>query len=271
MEKQKLQNDVEASALAVAQASALGGVNCSSSALSLVSADVSCSTTNTANGSVATVEASDDVSLYFAQLFGRQSAGIAASASVRLGPTARASGLRPTAVCVANDSLADWLASGMTSTATYTIGIDATSEECGTDVSGNWGVLDFDGGSNSMSDAQNWIVNGYPGTVAVGDSLEGDPGIPSPALDLDEVVGESVLLPVFANPRLEGANATYDVVGFVKVRIVEANLTGSASNRNVKVVFEQGTVRGTPGDGTAENFGVSSWAVCSFDGRGVCS
>jgi Flp pilus assembly protein TadG len=271
MEKQNLQNEVEASALAAAQSTALGGVSCAPSALALVSSEVTCSTATSTNGSISTVAASDDVNLYFAQLLGRDSAGIAASASVRIGPATSTTGLRPTAMCVANDSLVDWLASGMTSTATYTIGVDASTDECGTDVAGNWGVLDFDGGANSMSDAQDWIVNGYPGSVSVGEVLDGDPGIPSPALNLDEVTGQSVVLPVFANPRLEGANATYDVVGFVKVRIVEVNLTGSASNRNVKVVFEQGSVRGTPGDVTAENFGVSSWAVCSFDGRGVCS
>ena len=271
MEKQKLQNDVEASALAVAQSSALGGTTCAPSALSLVPSGATCSTTTTANGSVATVVASDDVNLHFAQLFGRDSAGIAASASVRIGPTSKITGLRPTAMCVANDALRAWLDSGKSSTTTYTIGIDAESDECGTEVPGNWGILDFDGGANSMSDAQSWIVNGYPGSVSVAESYDGDPGIPSPALNLDEVVGQSVVLPVFANPRLEGANATYDVVGFVKVRIVEVNLTGAASNRNVKVVFEQGTVKGAPGDVAAEDFGVSSWAVCSFDGRGVCS
>ena len=65
-----------------------------------------------------------------------------------------------------------------------------------------------------MSDAQSWIVNGYPGSVSVAESYDGDPGIPSPALNLDEVVGQSVVLPVFANPRLEGANATYRRGGF---------------------------------------------------------
>ena len=271
MEKQELQNDVEASALAVAQASALGGSSCSASALALVDGSPTCSVQATPNGSVATVAASESVSLAFAQLFGRDTAGIDASASVRIGPAGSAPGLRPVAMCIASEGLVDWLDSGKTSTTIYTIGIDASSAECGSDVAGNWGVLDFDGGANSMSDAQRWIVNGYDGSVTAGETVDGDPGIPSPALNLDELVGQSVDLPVFENPRLEGSNATYDIAGFVRVRIVEVNLTGSASNRNVKVIFEQGTVTGGPGEVTAPDFGLTAWSVCSFDGKGVCS
>jgi Flp pilus assembly protein TadG len=271
MEKQKLQNEVEASALAVAQSQALGGASCSAAALALVDGTPTCSTSTTANGAVATVAASELVALTFAQLFGRDSAGIDASASVRIGPAAGVSGLRPVAMCIGNSALADWLASGRTSTTTYTIGVESTSSECGSDVSGNWGVIDFDGGANSMSDAQDWIANGYGGTVSVGETLDGDPGIPSPALNLDDLVGEIVTLPVFENPRLVGSNATYDIAGFVRVRIVEVNLTGSASNRNVKVMFEPGAVNGSVGGIDAPDFGVTAWSVCSFDGKGVCS
>lgn len=271
MEKQKLQNEVEASALAVAQAHALGGTSCAASALSLVDGSPTCSVSTTANGAVATVAAAESVALAFAQLFGRDSAGIDASASVRIGPAGSVTGLRPVAMCIDSEGLVDWLASGKTSTAVYTVGIDATSAECGSDVAGNWGVLDFDGGANSMSDAQSWIVNGYGESVSVGESLDGDPGIPSPALNLDELVGQSVDLPVFEKPRLEGSNAMYDVAGFVRVRIVEVNLTGSASNRNVKVVFEHGSVSGSVGGADAPDFGLTAWSVCSFDGKGVCS
>lgn len=271
MEKQKLQNEVEASALAVGQSHALDGSICPESALVLVGSSPTCSTTPTTNGSVATVAASDSVALTFAQLFGRDSASIDASASVRIGPAGSVTGLRPVAMCVANDALVDWLDSDRTSTTTYTIEIEGSTAACGSDVSGNWGVIDFDGGANSMSDAQDWISNGYDGSVSVGQTLDGDPGIPSPALHLDDLVGQSVLLPVFADPRLDGANALFDIVGFVRVRIVEVNLSGSASGRNVKVIFEEGTVNGGSADTTAPDFGLRSWSVCSFDGKGVCS
>ncbi len=271
MEKQRLQNEVEASALAVAQARVVGATSCASTALELVDAEASCSVTSTANGAVATVAASDAVELRFAQLFGRDSAGIEASASVRIGPATAVSGLRPVAICAANPGVTAWLDSDMTSSTTYRIGVDSQDPGCGSDVSGNWAVLDFDGGANSMSDAQSWISTGYPSSVSTGETIDGDPGIPSPALDLDELVGQSIVLPVFENPRLDGSNALYDVVGFVQVRIVAVRLSGSASGRYVDVVFETGSVRGTAGGVDAPNFGVSTWSVCSFDGKGACS
>lgn len=271
MEKQKLQNEVEASALAVAQTIALGGSPCAPSALALVDAEATCTMAVRTNRSVATVSAVHDVDLHFAQMFGRNTAGVDASASVRIGPASSVTGIRPVAMCIESRGLVDWLASGKTSTTAYTIGIDATSAACGSDVAGNWGVLDLDGGANSMSDAQTWITEGYDGSVVTGTSVDGDPGIPSPALNLDELVGQSVVLPVFENPRLEGANAFYDIAGFVKVRLVEVNLSGSASRRNVKVIFEQGAVNGMVGDVDAPDFGLSSWSVCSFDGKGDCS
>lgn len=273
VEKQKLKDDVEASARAVAQEWVTSSVSCSSTAVAIAGGGATCSTSVTASGAVATVAADGSVPLVFAQLFGRSSASIDAEVSVRIGSPSNASGLRPLALCAGNEALEHWIESGMTSTSSFTIGIDVDEDDddCGSEVSGNWGVLDLDGGSNSMSDAQDWIVNGYDGTVSVGDTVEGDPGIPSPALDLDSIIGQSVVLPVFENPRLDGANALYDVVGFVKVRVVSATLTGAASSRNVEVVFETGVVNGEPGGAGVAGFGLTAWSVCSLDGTGVCS
>lgn len=275
VEKQALQSEVEASALSAAQIWAQSGASCDENSLNLVksvsASDVACSVTSLSNGAIASVSASGNVDLQFAQLFGRSSAGIAASTSVRIGPVARVSGLRPVAMCAENPGLAQWLSTGKSSTATYTINVSSSNAQCGTSVPGNWAILDFDGGSNSMSDAQKWITNGYSGEISAGQTIDGDPGIPTPALRLDDQVGNTISLPVFTNPRLEGSNAMYDVVGFVRVRVVEVNLSGSASQRNVKVVFERGVVRGVPGGSGAPDFGVSAWAVCSFDGKGICS
>lgn len=271
MERQKLQNEVEASALAVAQAQALGGPSCSPAALALVSGDATCSRIATSNGSVTTVSSSDDVSLFFSQLFGRDSAGVDASASVRIGPAGSVTGLRPLAMCIGNAALVEWLASGKTSTQVYTIGVAATTPECGGEVPGNWGVLDFDGGSNSNSDTKKWIADGYPGSVSADETFGGNPGVPSTAMRLGDLVGQSVVLPVFGNARKQGSNAQYDVAGFVKVRLVDVTLSGSENKRNIKVVFENTSVRGSVGGIDAPNFGVSAWSICSFDGKGVCS
>lgn len=275
VDKQALQSEVEASALSVAQSWATGSASCDQNSLGLIESvaagDVVCSVTPLSNGAVASVSATGDVDLQFAQLFGRSTSGISASTSVRIGPAARVSGLRPVAMCAANPALSQWLSSGRSSTATFTINVSSSNAQCGTTVSGNWAILDFDGGSNSMSDAQNWIANGFSGEISSGQTVDGDPGIPTPALRLDGQVGQTITLPVFINPRLEGSNAMYDIVGFVSVRVIQVNLSGSASQRNVKVVFERGAVTGAPGGPSAPDFGLSAWAVCSFDGKGVCS
>lgn len=275
MEKLNLQNKVEAAALAAAQSWATSGSRCPSSALGYASDThgtvVTCSVMDFPTGDIASVDATGAVDLYFARLIGRSQSIIEASASVRVGPAVSVSGLRPIAMCASNPALTAWLDSGMSSTNTYTVPIQSTDVACGSDVSGNWAVIDFDGGSNSMSDAQSWIANGYSGDVSVGQAMSGDPGIPSPALNLDSLVGQSIVLPVFENPRLDGARALFDVVGFVRVRVIGVQLSGSASNRHVEVAFERGTAPGRPGAPESPNFGVSSWAVCSFDGKGTCS
>ena len=275
VEKQSLQSEVEASALSAAQSWAQSGSACDQSSLGLIEtvaqSDVSCSVSSLSNGAVAEVSAAGKVNLQFAQLFGRNTAGIAARTAVRVGPAASVSGLRPVAMCAANPGLTQWLNSGKSSTATYTINVSSSNSQCGSTVAGNWAIIDFDGGSNSMSDAQRWIASGYPGEVSSGQTYDGDPGIPTPALNLDDQVGRTITLPVFTNPRLEGSNALYDVVGFVNVRVIAVNLSGSASQRNVQVVFEKGTVAGSPGGPGAPDFGLAAWKICSFDGKGVCS
>ena len=275
MEKQVLQDRVEASALATAQSWSRDRVECPRNATDMASTDpnasVLCSVDSVASGDVATVSVRGSVALQFARVLGRASAQISSSASVRIGSAAEMTGLRPIAMCATNPALTSWLGSGKLSTSTYTIPIESSTPSCGSDVSGNWGVIDFDGGSNSISDAQGWIENGYDGAVSVGSSMAGDPGIPSPALTLDTLVGRSVTLPVFENPRLVGSRAMYDVVGFVRVRLVSVRLSGSTTNRHVQVVFERGLASGGPTSPGSPNFGVSAWAVCSLDGKGTCS
>jgi hypothetical protein len=217
------------------------------------------------------VSATASVDLLFASLLGRGSATVEASTSARVAPSSAVSGLRPIALCSANPDLVAWIDGGMVSDSVVEIVFDASNAGCGGDVPGNWAVLDFDGGANSMADAQSWIDGGFPGTVSVGAAVAGDPGIPSPALQVDAIVGREVLMPVFANPRNGGDGALYDVVGFVSVTVESASLNGPASSRHLAVRFRRAVVRGVPGGVTSPGFGTVSVAVCSFDGQGDCS
>lgn len=271
VEKHELQDSVESSALAVARDYALTGSVCSASALASIGGDASCSLEARANGAVVTVDSRRDVPLRFAGLFGRDTAEIDSIAAVRVGPAVSVTGLRPLALCQDNSALRSWMASDKTTSVTHTIEVEATESGCGGSVPGNWAMLDFNGGSNSTNETRDWVANGYADSVSTGTSLTGVPGIPSSSLRLDQLVGRSIVVPVFENPRLEGSNAVYDVVGFVGMRVVEVNLTGGAGGRSVVVVFERGVTSGSSGAGGDPDFGLWAWSVCSFERKGVCS
>jgi len=277
VERRALQTGVESTALAAGQEWSRTGTGCGASALALVDAngptptDLDCSVAATAGGAVVNVAATADVVLGFSSLLGRDSATVSASTAARVGAAGAVSGLRPIALCSDNPSLTSWIDGGMSAVTEWTIPFTANSAGCGGAVPGNWAVLDLDGGSNSTSEMQGWIENGYQGTVRTGDVVYGDPGIPSPALNLDSIIGRTMLMPVFANPRQQGAGALYDIVGFVSVRLVSTQLNGSASSRNVVVQFLRTVVAAPPADPADRNFGLVTVSVCSFDGEGACS
>ena len=94
--KQELQNGVEAAAIAVADRYVHGLGTCQPSSLALVVLDgdqvatVDCSATGSSTNGVVTVTGRAEVPLNFAQLIGRDSAGIETSASVRIGAVSSA-------------------------------------------------------------------------------------------------------------------------------------------------------------------------------------
>ena len=274
-QKTSIQNEVEASALAVAQKWTTDRTMCNTSELSLTpntsSETVSCAVIPRTNGVIATVSASSSVDLYFAQLFGRDTSSIASTASVRVGPTSRGVNVLPIAISKDNSSLLSWIKTGMTSTQVYKISIQSDDDDCSESAPGNWALLDLNGGSNSTSETQAWIANGYPGVISSGESVNGKPGIPSPGLKFDSLIGKSALLPVFKSLKLSGSNARYEIAGFVKVKITAIRLHGDSEYRHMKVVFQKDSIPGDPGSTSTQNFGLTSWSVCSFDGNGDCS
>jgi len=272
VERQQIRTAAEAAALGGAIAWMRTGSACGTAVTDLVAANASstatstCTTVGSRYSGVVTVTADDDVSAMFGSVIGRSSSHVSSTASVRVGAAGSATGLRPTALCEDNPALAAWRASGFSTTEVFTIGID---DACG-DLPGNWGVLDFDGGANATSDLQEWIDTGWSGTVSIGQEFSGDPGIPSPALHMDSVVGETITVPVYDDERDEGANSIYRVSGFATMTVISVTLNGSASARNITVRFATSTANGAPSP-TVINNGVMAYAPCSLDGRGTCS
>ena len=278
--RHRLQNGVEAAATAAAQTWMSGGGSCKSTALALVTADgatassISCSVTGANTKGTVTVSAMSRVPLAFASLIGRDHANVTASTTVRVGPVSSALHVSPLALCAGNKAISDWINSGMTTHVTTTITFETPTPVCGGTIPGNWGILDFNGGSNSNTELANWVVNGYEGSLKVGDVIDGNPGAPSTSSNIAAVVGESFIIALYSAPYGSGSSAKYPIVGFAQVHLVSANVTATASKRSLTVRFERGITSGSVSDLLGDNgngYGVSAWSVCAYDSQGECS
>ena len=274
--RQRLQTGVEAAAVASAAEWAAGGSDCSNSALAFVASDgaepraVDCSATGTSAAGVVRVGAIEDVELVFRGLLGRESAAVEAETAVRIGAARSVAGLWPFGLCVHHPAIARWIDGGMLSGVSERITFEAPNQKCGGDVSGNWALLDYDGGSNSTGEIQDWIRSGYDGYVEVGDLVFGSPGARSTSINLGVIVGKSILMPLYSEPRMQGANAVYKVVGFARAVVEAVRSSGSAAQRSLTIRFERGTTSGSNAIGGGGNYGLITWNVCSFDSYGEC-
>ncbi len=167
----------------------------------------------TSVGFTVAVTGTQDSPAFFGQIYGASKIPITQSAKAVVGPAKEVTGLRPFAVCQMDASLMS--ATGLN----YTISFDNADAGCGY-APGNWGILDFDGGSNPTGDTADWILNGYSGSVSTASPsyIDGDPGAPGPgALDseMDAILGIDITLPVFDDVTGSGNNTKFRITGFV--------------------------------------------------------
>jgi hypothetical protein len=166
---------------------------------------------------VVTVAGEQQSPSFFGGIFGHSSVPVAKAAKVIVGPLGTVVNLRPFAIC---DQAADFLA--LTPGSVFTYAFDNASQGCGF-APGNWGLLDFDGGSNPTGDIANWIHDGYNGPISNAPPiyLPGDPGAPPPGGLEDEMdymmTLSDVVLPVFDNVSGSGQNSQFRISGFISV------------------------------------------------------
>lgn len=108
---------------------------------------------------------------------------------------------------------------------------------------GNFGTVDIGAGNNSTSDLSRQIVSGvnesdlsyYGGELRVPVFLNGDTGISAGIKDeLASIIGQARTIPLFDSlSGGSGNNATYRVNRFAGIRIMDVRLTGSASSKCV--------------------------------------
>ena len=270
----------DAAALASAADYSTGGNGCSSSAgtfVTLNKADASvdsCIVSGAGNDSGnTTVHAGTTAQFTFAGVFGLVNKQVHSTTTAKWGIPSGASGLRPFGLCLyANAQLQSWLnlptgPTGDSGTIRITYG-KSQPNACGTKVPGNWGVLDFDGGSNSNADTKDWTLNGYPDIVSVGDNIPGDPGAFSNSLNSGlsflKSSGSAFDLPVFDTAAGNGSNSTFHIVAFVQVQLVDYRTTGPQANRYMDLVFSRGVLSGSC-CGSGIDTGTRAVRICDID------
>jgi hypothetical protein len=181
-------------------------------------------------------------------------------------------GLRPMGLCLqANPELTAWLNLPQGPTGdSGDITISYTKDHpdaCGSNVPGNWGMLDFNGGSQSNSETKEWVLNGYNDLVRLdGPPIPGDTGSFNPSIDdeLATLVNDEFTLPIFISVSGTGSNAQFTLGALVRVKLKDYRTNGAESARFIQVQFKRGYVQGTC-CGNGVDAGARSWKVCSVD------
>ncbi|MGI9607925.1 MAG: pilus assembly protein TadG-related protein [Acidimicrobiales bacterium] len=224
-----------------------------------------------------TVEAESTIGFFFAQIVGVANTTVDSSTTVNYDHAETVSGgLRPFGLCV------DFLAeiepptgptpdNGIIYRIYYGRTAQATNCNGGDPISGNWGILDFDGGSNSNQDIKDWTQDGYTGPpdVAIGDWIEGTPGSFSNSLnsELTHLINnvDHFTLPIFSEYNdLGGGNAEFLIHNFAEVTLHGFQTTGAQDDRYIDLEFVNGVTQG--GGGGPGGLGAYVIGICAVDG-----
>ncbi len=272
----------DAAALAAAQAYVQDSTGCDAVAADYINKNFGAATMTactyvapsaTAPGRV-TVEAETLVDFNFAPALGIDDTTVTSSTTVRFDRASSVSGgLRPFGLCNAVlDTFTPTIVpdNGVIYRVYY--GKDQHPDSCGgNNVGGNWGILDFDGGSNPQGDIRDWTEFGYPGTVNIGDIIDGNPGAYSNSLNgaLTELLNvDYFTLPIFDTANGNGSNAEFHIVNFAVVKLHGFKLTGAEKNRYFEIEFLDRVVQGTGGH---DQISYGPWVidVCAVDGTPI--
>jgi len=153
---------------------------------------------------------------------------------------------------------------------TVQIGGDGISEANlypqGTGSPGNRGTVDIGGADNSTSDLSRQILHGVSrqDLVELGKpllfdengelELNGDTGISAGIKDeLSSIIGEVRIIPIYSGVSGNGNNATYTIVRWEGVRVLDVKLTGKKSSKRVMVQPQRILARNARIDYTGSN------------------
>ncbi len=119
-------------------------------------------------------------------------------------------------------------------------------------------LTDFDTGSGGTPDFADWIINGYPNPVGLGDLANGT-GVRAALMSAMEARiarDPSVVLPLYSFTQGGGHQGEYVVVGFAEFIITDFSFTGNP--KQVSGYFTNGTVTPGAGGGSPVDHGVKA-------------
>lgn len=238
----------------------------------------------TADTGYVTVQGRKPAAVRFGGIFGQGDTTAFSSTTARWGFITSIEGLRPIALCIQNEHVAGYLGTGVDLGVHPSAGVHrvmftkANPLLCGNTAPGNWGFMDFDGGSNSNSIMRDWLVGGYPGTVAIGDcDAGGAPGTACPgntgssggsiASALDTLVASGQAFPIllFDSVTGNGSNAAFNPYAFLGVILRGYRITGAEALRYFDFEFTRITRSGNCCLPAGIDTGVRGVRICSVD------
>lgn len=195
------------------------------------------------------VKAKTKVASAFSRLLGYQDIAVAAKATASFGTAAKVSHLVP--FIVPYQQVVNHI--GLNQAGEFEFGADRPLSPDGKVEKAQQGffwLTDFNSQSGGTPDFATWIVNGYPGEVAVGSLANGE-GVRSTlksALEQRLSRDPTLILPVYDYTENSGSNGVYHVIGFAEFYLQGFNLSGQP--KTVSGYFTNGTV--TPGASGSE-------------------
>ncbi len=176
------------------------------------------------------VTAGQDSPVFFGGVLGvSDTIALEQEAKSIVSPAKSVVGLRPFAICQADaSSLA--VAQGTN----YSIAFNDINSGCG-HAPGNWGIMDFNGGSNATGEVVDWIQNGYSGSFSVVPPtyISGNPGAPNAGAiraAMSSILDEEIVIPVFDQVTGSGNGSRFRITGFVSVEVCGWRFNNAAGN-----------------------------------------
>lgn len=284
-EKRQLATASDAAALGAGGRYAFGSNGCGVTAVDLVHANDPDATLtgcrHVASGSAGTVEVTleKDVQYVFAPIIGVNSGTVTETTVIQYGIPSGVGGLRPFGLCVeALSTVAEyqnWNKVDPSAVMVIPYGKGTNVEACngGASVPGNWGMVNFNGGSQSNAETKAWVANGYPEMLSPGwyvGSTGAFSNSVSPELAALVASGEVFPIPLFTEAMGNGNNAQLLIEGFAWVKLHGFRATGSAHDRYLELQFMTGVFEGQCCDPDGIDMGARVVRICSYDSAASC-